>query len=562
MLISAVIPIMSIYRLPHGQYGYKGHVINLPQDIMTFATSLPRLPKELDILTVRKDGSDSTHRDFRVRKAVVLKALLWLKQHNKYHRKIDIDYNALNDLPEDGNLPDLSGIKSSSVIEKESLLQDTDEDAYDAESFVPIAAQKLTEIEAVKKSIQEKQKSADQTVVLWPPRGDTPVNEFNTEVYKSCAFPALFPTGAGDFLAPRECVVTVGNYFKHLIRYDDGRFARHPRFRYFALNTEMRWRALQAGRVYIKQHPKDARLSLDKLKSMVECGGEQFSKKVMHYASNLRRTKQYWFKLRIRLISIDKLGMPTVFFTHSAADGQWPELVRLICKDSPENSSSRSKAINENPAVANWFFYERISKFLETYYKDILGATDYWFRFEWQHRGSPHVYGFAWLPNAPDAEKLLSCDDSSQLLDVVDEVIAYFDELVSTVNPGIPADGNNVQNDVPKPKTNPHVCNKSYGEITDLDMDLVDLIATCQRHTRCSMAYCSITSHEDGEPVVLTARNDSLQPSAAVRLEGQCGLAVCGIETKGHKICGQVCHQVGASVQGPSTSVQKYHEEY
>ena len=79
---------------------------------------------------------------------------------------------------------------------------------------------------------------------------------------------------------------------------------------------------------------------------------------------------------------IDKLGMPTVFFTHSAADGQWPELAHLICKDSPENSSSRSKAINENPAVADWFFYERISKFLETYYKDILGATDYWFRFE------------------------------------------------------------------------------------------------------------------------------------------------------------------------------------
>ena len=118
MLISAVILIMSIYRLPHGQYGYKGHVINLPQDITTLATSLPRLPKELDILTVRKDGSDSTHWDFRVRKAVELKALLWLKQHSKYYQIIDIDYNALNDLPEDRNLPDLSGIKSSSVIEK------------------------------------------------------------------------------------------------------------------------------------------------------------------------------------------------------------------------------------------------------------------------------------------------------------------------------------------------------------------------------------------------------------------------------------------------------------
>ena len=65
--------------------------------------------------------------------------------------------------------------------------------------------------------------------------------------------------------------------------------------------------------MYIKQHPKDACLSLDELKSMVECGGEQFSKKVMHYASNLRGTKQYWFKQRIRLIAmINKLGLPTV----------------------------------------------------------------------------------------------------------------------------------------------------------------------------------------------------------------------------------------------------------
>ena len=42
--------------------------------------------------------------------------------------------------------------------------------------------------------------------------------------------------------------------------YADGRFARHPRFRYFALNTEMRWRALQAGRIYVRQHPHDAQL--------------------------------------------------------------------------------------------------------------------------------------------------------------------------------------------------------------------------------------------------------------------------------------------------------------
>ena len=50
MLISGVLPIMSLYQLPHGQYAYSGHVIKLPQDVASFANSLPRLPSELDII--------------------------------------------------------------------------------------------------------------------------------------------------------------------------------------------------------------------------------------------------------------------------------------------------------------------------------------------------------------------------------------------------------------------------------------------------------------------------------------------------------------------------------
>ncbi len=168
---------------------------------------------------------------------------------------------------------------------------------------------------------------------------------------------------------------------------------------------------------------------------------------------------------------------------------QWPELARLIAENLDE-SSSRSSAVNNNPAIADWFFYERISKFMKTFYVDVLGATDYWFRFEWQHRGSPHVHGVAWLHNAPDIEKLLSSDDSAELLDAAERITAYVDGLVSTMNPGIPADGNNIINSIPLPKIKPHVCNQQYQGINNLEMDLVDLVVTCQRHTRCSTSYC------------------------------------------------------------------------
>ena len=91
----------------------------------------------------------------------------------------------------------------------------------------------------------------------------------------------------------------------------------------------MHWCAIQAGRVYIHQHPEDARPSVDELRDMV---GTSFSSHVYHYAGSLRGTCPYWMKQRSCLIAmVYTLGHPTVFFTYSAADLQWPELAKLIC---------------------------------------------------------------------------------------------------------------------------------------------------------------------------------------------------------------------------------------
>ena len=277
MLVSAVMPIMSIYRLPHGQYGYSGHVVNLPQDVASFVSSLPRLPSELDVIVVRKEGTNQSYRDFHVRRNVVHRALQWLVINNKYYRAlhVQIDANALAHLPQDGNLSNLTTIAvestdtespttSSQLSETPATTDATTEetDAYMPQSFVPIATRSLTEQEAVQQSLQERQANASSSsTLMWASIGGVPINEFTTEGYFSCAFPTLFPTGAGDFSGQRQNQVTIGNYFKHLMMYGDGRFAKYPRFRFFALNTEMRWRALQTGRVYVKQHPGDAQLN-------------------------------------------------------------------------------------------------------------------------------------------------------------------------------------------------------------------------------------------------------------------------------------------------------------
>ena len=215
---------------------------------------------------------------------------------------------------------------------------------------------------------------------------------------------------------------------------------------------------------------------------------------------------------------VDKLGMPTVFFTHSAADGQWPELAHLICPDNKDSSSIRSKAVADNPAIADWFFYHRISKFVDTFYTDVMGAVDYWYRFEWQHRGSPHVHGIAWFAGAPDVQQLLAAEDYADLLTGVEDIVSYADSIVSTINPTISIDGSNAEN-APRAQTKPHVCNKPYANVKDINMDLVEMIATCQRHTRCSPAYC-LKKKKKGVQECRFGYPKPLQPITTINMEG------------------------------------------
>ena len=213
---------------------------------MWWCLRIPRQPSELDVLVVRKD-SEQSHCDFHVRRPVVQGALTWLLVNNRYYRAnvVHLNEDALQQLPEDGSLTNLGDTCTCTPSDQ----PEPPEDQYRAHlpaSFVPNATQQRTEQETVQQSLQDLQSRSSHTL-MWPTIGGAPINKSTTEGYFSMAFPNLFPTGAADFLGFCHNQVTIGNYFTHLLKYDDGRFARHPRFRFCTLNTEMRWRALQAG---------------------------------------------------------------------------------------------------------------------------------------------------------------------------------------------------------------------------------------------------------------------------------------------------------------------------
>lgn len=71
------------------------------------------------------------------------------------------------------------------------------------------------------------------------------------------AFPTLFPYGNADLRQGRPLVpVKPREYFKHLVKYKDQRFALHPVFSYFCANSLMRWKALQNGAICMRKCPQ------------------------------------------------------------------------------------------------------------------------------------------------------------------------------------------------------------------------------------------------------------------------------------------------------------------
>ena len=132
------------------------------------------------------EGAVHSHRDFRVRKSVVHRALNWLVTHNQYYRSnnVHIDVNALEQLPHDGNLSQLTSITVESASTEPPAtntpatgppVADTPATPYSAhlpQSFVSIATRSMTEQEAVHQSVQERQlspsTSSSPVTMMWP----------------------------------------------------------------------------------------------------------------------------------------------------------------------------------------------------------------------------------------------------------------------------------------------------------------------------------------------------------------------------------------------------------
>jgi hypothetical protein len=90
----------------------KGHSICFAQDPSQIANTLPRLSSDLNVVVIRKRGTQGICQELKVRCKQVKIWLEWLVKYNPCYRNIKIDYSRLADLPEEDELKDVPTIET------------------------------------------------------------------------------------------------------------------------------------------------------------------------------------------------------------------------------------------------------------------------------------------------------------------------------------------------------------------------------------------------------------------------------------------------------------------
>ena len=317
MLIARACPIMCVYRKHGGQRGYKGHVVNLPQDIKGFLKDLPCSIHDLPVLVIRRCGAEDTHADFRVRRERILVALEWLKANNPCYKDITINHSTLQLLPTNG-IPQLLTVDEldEELPEENADSSNEEQSSHSSSSFMPLPTRQPSEEEAIRTTLNSH--------LEWPTIANQPINEFHTPYLATLSFPTLFPYGTGDPTFPgRSRPVTLTDGFKHLIKYGEitadnvksWRFANHPRFPYWALNMKQRHQLLSQAKIYLQHNPADANLSIEELRTMIgSMSADLLMKRIQRYAAKVQGSNQYWFQRYQELQALlEQKGAPTFF---------------------------------------------------------------------------------------------------------------------------------------------------------------------------------------------------------------------------------------------------------
>ena len=164
---------------------------------------------------------------------------------------------------------------------------------------------------------------------------------------------------------------------------------------------------------------------------------------------NLRGSPPYFERCKKNLFAmIRQLGNPTWFCSFSAAETRWIHLIKILGRliDNKNYSDDevmqmtwqkKSELIQKDPVTCARNFEHMVQLFIHDFIKSscqtIGEVIDFFYRVEFQQRGSPHIHGLFWIKNAPEYGR--DCEeDTTKFVDSYISCKADSNDLSELVN--------------------------------------------------------------------------------------------------------------------------------
>ena len=452
---------------------------------------LPNLPSELDIVVLRPSDqvmeSDPRYRsqfraDFRVRRGHVLTWLRYLKANHPDYRYITISSDRMDALPVDSDISSsFVTVVDDTSVEEPGPEQPVSGDVPppNSQSMIPNLNITATEADLILGEISGRDPAPPG--IPAPSIRSTPIDEAaGKDRIFAMAFPTLYPTGRADFNVPRLRKVDLDEYARHMMCFRDGRFGRHPRWRFFVFNILMRRRANSSARFYVSKSSGLNDLSRAELTEAL-LADESLLPHIVRQGSKLSGTRPFWrnksssLQAQARFLSP---SMSPVFVTFSAADMQWQDLHRHFpgwADVATANDHTRRKfvwdRVQDHPHLIAHYLVIRFHAFMDHVLRPLLGFTDYWYRFEWQDRGSGHLHCLFWIPDAPPLD---------QDTDVLRAAFAqYWGVKITAWNP-----------DPSRPPDARNPASLAPADVANTADQFAAFLNRLQMHSACRASYC------------------------------------------------------------------------
>ena len=462
-LVSLIIPFMQIRELPRGgQYSLKGNVINVPVDIQPTVSCLPRSMGENFTIAIQLKKKLSYKKvDFKenVRPLRVLTALHWLVNKSELYNRsgVEIDVNWFKEVTEssEGTVREFLEVSNKQNKEKHRQNRTNEEDVnvssvtkdstaaddYDSGHFSEVDTnEQVSNVDTLVDDGNLENK-CDNVITFAPGEGQHPLSLYHDADAEYLCFPTIFCGQRRPSKEERIVPVHYSNIVKWELRSVDRRaaqsvpniFFKHKKLQMKQISDKVNLAVRRCKGTEKKITAAEARNSeyLDKLVNLDE--GFYIFRQLRNSPAYLQSRKKDIFAM------IRQLSLPTWFMSLSAADTRWTDLLKMLAKLNNGISytdkdiegltwQEKTKLVQRDPVTSSRYFDHRVQEFLNAILKSncepIGKLRDFFYRFEFQQRGSPHIHMLVWIENAPTLEK------SSE-----EDIVKFVDEyLTCSVN--------------------------------------------------------------------------------------------------------------------------------